>query len=318
MINFLGGDVERWDEADDVGAGGRVEGPCFDEGDGEEDRGHLSFRDAELALVEFGSQKETVAFDASDGGMIPGRDGFTDLGFSFFDVLDKVFRDDCLHDREGGGAGEGVAAVGRAVTAGAEEGGVLFRNPKASDGEATAHSFGPGDGVGVDVGSDGFPAVDFASPPEAGLDFIQEKEKIVLFSEGGETFEKFLGSDIHSAFALDGFDEEGCRFVGNGGFGGREVIKAGVYEAREERTEALMDFSLCGGRHCSDGPAVEAFAEGDDFVPVAFGSKSPCKFDQPVVGFRARVGKEDLSGLANNVFDKKLGEVGLFVSGIEI
>ena len=61
LIDFLCGDVERWDEADDVGAGGRVEGPCFDEGDGEVDRGHLSFRDAELPLVEFSSQEETVA-----------------------------------------------------------------------------------------------------------------------------------------------------------------------------------------------------------------------------------------------------------------
>lgn len=170
----------------------------------------------------------------------------------------------------------------------------------------------------MDVGSDGFPAVDFAGPPEAGLDFIQEKEKVVLFSEGGETFEKFLGGDIHSAFALDGFDEEGCRFVGDGGFGGREVIKVGINEAREKWSEAAVDFSLCGGRHCSDGPAVEAFAEGDDFVPFAFGSKSPCEFDQAVVGFRAGVGKEDLSGLADNAFDKKLGEVCLIVSGIEI
>ena len=295
-----------------------MEGPCFDEGAGEVDRGHLSFRDPKLALVEFGSEEETVAFDASDGGMIPGRDGFTDLGFSFFDVLDEVFRDDRLHDCEGGGAGEGVAAVGRAVTAGAEEGGVLIRNPKASDGESTAHSFGPGDGVGLDVGSDGFPAVDFAGPPEAGLDFIQEQEKVVLFSQGGETFEKFLGGDIHSAFALDGFDKEGCRFVGDGGFGGREVIKIGINEAREKWSEAAVDFSLCSGRHCSDGSTVETFAEGDDFVSVAFGSKSPCEFDQAVVGFRAGVGKEDLSGLADNAFDKKLGEVGLIVSGIEI
>ena len=295
-----------------------MEGSCFDEGNGEVDRGHLSFRDVDLVLVEFGSKEETVAFDASDGGMIPSRDGFTDLGFSFFDVLGEVFRDDRLHDREGGGAGESVAAVGRAVTAGAEERCVLLRNPKASNGEPAAHSFGPGDSVGLDVGSNGFPAVDFAGPPEAGLDFIQEKEKVVLFGEGCKTFEKFLGGDIHSSFALDGLDEEGCRFVGDGIFGGNEVIKVGVNEAREERAEALVNFSLCGGRHCSDGPSVEAFAEGDDFVPVAFGSESPCKFDQPVVGFRAGVGKEDLSGLADNAFDKKFGEVCLFVSGIEI
>ena len=44
--------------------------------------------------------------------MIPALDDLSDLGFSCFDVLGKILRDNSFDDRLGGGAGEGVASIG--------------------------------------------------------------------------------------------------------------------------------------------------------------------------------------------------------------
>ena len=109
----------------------------------------------------------------------------------------------------------------------------------------------------------------------------------MFFGECGEAFEEFLGGDIYATFALNGLDKESDRFVGDGGFGGFEVIEVGVNEAGKERAEAVVDFPLCGGGHRADGPAVKALVEGDDFVPSAFVAKSPRELDEAVVGFRA-------------------------------
>ena len=67
-----------------------MKGAGFDEGYGKVNRGNLAFRDVELALVEFGTEEEALAVDAGDGGVIPSRNGFADLGFPFFDVFDEV------------------------------------------------------------------------------------------------------------------------------------------------------------------------------------------------------------------------------------
>ena len=172
LVDFLGGDVERRDEADDVRAGGGVEGAGFDEGDGEVDRGQFAFRDVEFTLVELGSEEESDAINAGDGGVIPGGYGVADLLFSLFDVFNEVFGDDRLHNGERCRAGEGISSIGGAMTAGAEKRSVFFADPESTDGKSSAHAFGPGDGVGLDVGCDGFPAVDFSGPTEAGLDFV--------------------------------------------------------------------------------------------------------------------------------------------------
>lgn len=161
-----------------------------------------------------------MASDFGDGGVVPAGDSFADLGFAGFDVGGEVFGDDGCDDGFGGGAGEGVAAVGRAVAAGAEEGGVFFGDPESADGEAAAHPFGPGDGIGDEAGGDGVVAVEVAGSAEAALDFVEEEEEVFFLSEGGEALEEFFCHDVDSAFALDGFEEEGDGLFAEGGFDG--------------------------------------------------------------------------------------------------
>ena len=195
---------------------------------------------------------------------------------------------------------------------------MLFGDPKRADGEAAAHAFGPGDAIGLEAGGDGVEAVEVAGSAEAALDFVEQEEEVVFLSEGGEAFEEFPGGDIDAAFALDGFDEEGCGLVGEGSFDGVEIIEVDVFKPGEKGIETIVDFGLRGGRHGTDGAAVEGFVEGDDFVSFGGLAKSPGELEESVVGFGAGVGEEDFAGLLHDFLYDEFGKIGLRSDVVEI
>lgn len=318
MGDVFGSDVEGREEAEGFGAGGNDEEAFVDEVCGDRDGGWFTFGDLQGIELESDSEKEAVASDFGYGGVVPACDFFTDLGFPRFNVGNEVFGQDGFDDGFGGGAGEGVAAVGGAMATGAEEAGVLLSDPEGADGEAAAHAFGPRDGVGLESRGDGIVAVEVACSSEAALDFIEKEEEVVFLSEGGEAFQELLRGDVDSAFALDGFDEEGDGFVVEGRFDGLEIIEIDVFEAGEERIKAIVDLGLRGGGHGSNGPPVEGLVEGDDFVSSGGLAKSSCEFDEPVIGFGSRVGEEDFAGLLDDFFHDELGKVGLGDDVVEV
>jgi len=318
LRDFLGGDVEWGEEADGFGAGGWDEESFGEEFGTEVDGGNFAFGESEGGWLDADAEEEAVAPDLGDGGVVPVGDGFPDLGFAGFDVFGEVFRDDSVDDGFGGGASEGVATVGGAVAAGAEEWGVFLGNPEGADGEAPAHAFGPRDAIGDETGGDGIVAVEVAGSAEAALDFVEEKKEVFFLSESGEAFEKFLGHGIHSAFALDGFEEEGDGFIGEGGLDGFEVVWLDVDEAWEEGIEAFVDLGLRRGGHGPDGAPVKGFVEGHDFVATALETEPPRELDEAVVGLGPGVREEDFAGVLDHFFDDEFGEVGLGLDVVEI
>ncbi len=193
-----------------------------------------------------------MAADFGDGGVVPGGDGFADLLFACEGVGGKVFVDDGIDDGEGGGAGEGVSSVGGAVGAGSEERGVFFGDPEGADGEAAAHAFGPGDGVGLEIWGDGLVPVEVAGASEAALDFVEHEEEVVFLREILKAVEEFGCHGVDPSFALDGFEEDGDGLRINGFFDGVEVVGGEVGESFGEGVK-----SLGGGGHGAEGSAVE-------------------------------------------------------------
>jgi len=318
LCDFGGSDIKRGEKADGVGSGRRNEQSFFQEDVTEVDGESFSIGDFQGTGVETEAEEEAVTADFGDRGVLPAGDGFADLFFALLGVGGEIFRNDRFDDRLGGRAGEGVAAVGRAVAAGAEEIGVFFGDPESSDGEAAAHALGPRNGIGDEAGGDGVVSVEVAGAAEAGLHFVEEEKEIIFPGEGGESFEECAGHGIDSAFALDGFEKEGDGLIGEGGFDGVEIVGIDVNESGEEGVEALVDFSLGGGGHRADGAAVKRLVEGDDFVTTGGLSETPREFNKPVVGFGAGVGEEDFAGMGHDFLHDEFGEVGLVGDMIEV
>lgn len=204
------------------------------------------------------------------------------------------------------------------MAAGAEEGGVLLRDPEGTNGEAAAHAFGPRDGIGGQPRSDRFKTIEIAGSAKARLDFIEEEKQVVFAGQPGQAFEKFPGHWIHPTFALDRFDQKGHRFVVEGGFDGLEIVGLEVAETRQEWVEALADLGLSGGGHGADGAAVERLVEGDDFVSSGRLAEASGQLDQSVVGLGSGVGKEDFTGAGEDFFHDELREVGLTGNVVEV
>ena len=108
-------------------------------------------------------------------------------------------------------------------------------------------------------------------------------------SERGEAFEKFPAHRVDTTFSLNGLEEEGDRFVGEGGLDCIEVVWLDVCETAWEGIEAFVDLGLSGRGHGSDCPTVEGFVEGDDIVATGGLPESPREFDETIICFRPGV-----------------------------
>lgn len=105
-------------------------------------------------------------------------------------------------------------------------------DPEGTDGHAAAHTFGPRNAVGLNVGgTEGTPAHHFTKAAEAALHLIEQKQKVGAPTEASNAFEKFWSSRIDAAFALDGFEENGTGSRANRFGEALDLVKGDVLEA---------------------------------------------------------------------------------------
>ena len=71
---------------------------------------------------------------------------------------------------------------------------------------------------------------------------------------------------MDTAFTLDGFEHDGDGTLGDGGAQGVDVVELRVNEPRHDRAEAAVDFFLRCCAHSTEGSAMKAAGESDDFV----------------------------------------------------
>ena len=98
--------------------------------------------------------------------------------------------------------------------AGTESSAGLFRDEEAAHGQTASDAFGKGDTVGLDVVV--LEREERAGPADAGLDFIDEQEPVVLFAVFGDRLHVLLVEDVDAAFALDQFHHDGADRVVRG------------------------------------------------------------------------------------------------------
>lgn len=215
---------------------------------------------------EFDADHHAQDADLFDDGDVGGE--LLKAGFKPFrhigDVREEAFFFDGFEGGEAGGHGEGVAAEGARVHAGAEAGGDFVFADEAATGDAAGDPFGEGHDIGLDA--EVLVAEPGAEASAAGLDFVEDEDEAMFIGEVTEALEEAIGGDVDAAFALDGFDEEGAGFVVDEVGDGLEVAVGGVLEAGDEGADAFMIFWLGGGGHGAVGASVEAFVEGDDLV----------------------------------------------------
>ena len=108
---------------------------------------------------------------------------------------------------------------------------MFCRDPGGSDGESAAHAFGPGNSVGFKPGRDRIEPIEMSGSAGTALDFVEKKEEIFFFGKPLKAQQKLLSGDINSTFTLDGFDEEGCCLIRDGGLSRFELIELGIAES---------------------------------------------------------------------------------------
>ena len=178
--------------------------------------------------------------------------------------------------REGGGAGDRVAAVRRAVGARPPR----LEQVRAGDHGAERHARRDALGSQEDVRLHApvFDGPHLAGPARARLDLVGDEQDAVLVADVAQALEEAVLGDEVAALALDRLDDDRGDLVG-----GRELVEQDVVEplevldpavwsvedARQERAEAGVVLRL--RRRQGDGAvgaAVEGAEEGDDVRAV--------------------------------------------------
>lgn len=245
--------------------------------------GEFGGRGAGFAILdELDGEHGAEAADIANAGELGfGGHGVKAFGHDLADLggaFAKFFLGDDVEHREGGGAGERVAAVGATEATGPgriHEGGFADH---ASEGQAAGEGFGNGDEVGDDAGV--FDGKHLAGAGETSLHLVGHEEDAVLIAEGAKATKKVGRGDIEATFALHGLEDDGGDLVGRdvtlkqGGNGvegiiGRDAVifdrKRNMVDLARQGPEAGFvgdDFASHGHGH--HGAAMEGAGEGDD------------------------------------------------------
>ena len=206
-------------------------------------------------------------------------------------VVEQALLLNDIEHRKGGGAGNGVAAEGRAERAGVEQVGEVGAGEAGAEGKAAAKRLGQGEHIGLDAKL--LPGEEGAGAAHAGLHLVHQEQEVVLLAERSDAFDELGRGGDDAALGLDGLEHDGDGLIREGGLDGGEVVVIGIGKADGHRVEALLDLLLGGGRAHGQGPAVEALIEGDHFVAAAVGRAPEAgDLDHILVGLGAGVGEE--------------------------
>ena len=231
-----------------------------------------------LGGVELDAEHQALAADVADEA-VEAPDERTEPGLRLLATGRGVGDEAALEQLDRGerrGAGDRVAAVGRAVRARSP----CLEEIGAGDHRAQGHPGRDPLGRQQDVRLDA-PVLDrphLAGPPGARLDLVGDQQDAVLVTDVAEALEEpVLGDDV-AALALDRLDDDRRDLVGRRELVEQDVVEPlevldpavrGVEDPRQQRPEAGVVLGLRGRqRDRAVGPTVERAEERDDVRPL--------------------------------------------------
>ncbi len=200
---------------------------------------------------EFDAEHETLAADVFDesGGVFEVADSVDgDLAEACGGGGELVFVEG-FKDSGGDGGADRVSAQGAAVGAGLQVCGQFGSGEHAADGDSAADGFTEGKDIGCDASV--LMGEVFAGASAAGPDFVEDEGEVMAVAEVADSGEVIVSGDIHSAFALDGFNDDGAGFGIDGLFEGGEVVEGDMDEAGDEGVEAFLVIGSWGCGECA-------------------------------------------------------------------
>lgn len=111
---------------------------------------------------------------------------------------------------------------------------------------------------------------------EPGLDFVAEEEDVLFPAEGLHSVQIVRGQGHHAALALHHFHQHGGRGGRDRGPESFQITGGHLLEALGQGREALAQAFAARGGQGPQGAAVEADAQGNDFIGVAL--LGPCAY----------------------------------------
>lgn len=216
-----------------------------------------------------------------------------------------------------GRAGDGICAERRAVHTAGEGFRALFACDEASDGETAAEAFCGRDDIGLNSGV--HIAEELTAASDAGLDFVDDEEDILIITELLHLTEVIVVKDIDAALALHDLKHDCADVIGARVPECVEIAGLAVPEAFGEGEEELVEDVLTGSGEGSDGTAMEGLVHGDDgisAVAVLIEAVLSCELDCALIGFRTGVAEEH-AGESGSVNDDLRG-FGSFIAVVII
>jgi len=215
--------------------------------DGELDADHEAFAanllDEGIFFREFFDAG--VNFGATSGGVLE--------DFLFFEKFQEFERD---------GADHGTAAERCAVYAGTDAGRDGFGRENSAEGQTGGERLGDGDEVRLPRKF--LVSKIAAGAPEPALNFVGDEQSAVLRGEGAGAIPECLADGIDSAFALNGFENDGADVFVEFGFEVGNVVAFDEFDAGNERSERQAIFFGGGDADGAESTAVERIFEGED------------------------------------------------------
>lgn len=146
------------------------------------------------------------------------------------------------------------------------------------------------------------------------MNFVGNKQRVVLGSERAGAIPKAFANGVDAAFALDGFDDYGADVFVEFGFEVRDVVEFDEFDSRDKRSEWEAIFFGGGDADGAERASVKGIFEGEDAVlgirrvERRFGGAriEACEFEAAFDGFGAAVGKKDAVHAGD--FGKLFGE----------
>src|SRR3546814_6434207 len=87
-------------------------------------------------------------------------------------------------------------------------------------------------------------SIERPGPADTALHFVQDQHQVMLVAQLAQALQEFIGGNADAALALDRFDEETRGIRADRRLCGFEVIEFHVFEARQQRVEALVHLFL--------------------------------------------------------------------------
>ena len=108
--------------------------------------------------------------------------------------------------------------------------------------------------------------------PKAALNFVGDEQRAIFCGEGTRAIPELFTDRIDSAFALNGFEEDGADGVVKLGFEIGDVVEADEFDAGDERSKRKTIFFRGGDTDGAKGAAVERVLECQDAVLASRGA----------------------------------------------